>query len=94
MAKPFGSKESDSLYIELRDVAADINDPALAKPKSLRKILANIEGGIEKCSVVRRGNKTIIEIVSPKAMIYTKGWEKPKREPVPRRKVTKRAAPG
>ncbi len=66
MTKPFGVHDDDGANIELRDEKS---------PNGERRILAYVEGGIEKCSVERHGHTTTITIVSPKGCVYDAGWE-------------------
>ncbi len=44
--------------------------------------LASIRGGVDKMTVQRKGNTTIIKIVSPEGGSYLDpdGWERPKRQ--------------
>ena len=67
------SLDTPSINVELRNKSA--------RPGSYdRWPLASIEGGIDKISVDRRGNTTIIKIVSPEGSIYADNWKRPKRE--------------
>jgi len=44
--------------------------------------LASVKGGVDKMTVERKGNTTIIKIVSPEGGSYLDpdGWQRPKRE--------------
>jgi hypothetical protein len=58
--------------------------------------LAAIRGGVDKMTVERKGNTTIIKIVSPdgSSVLDPGGWERPKREWRSRRSGQPKAAPG
>jgi hypothetical protein len=57
--------------------------------------LAGVSGGIDKMTVERKGNTTIIKIVSPEGGSYLDpgGWERPTRERRRRRTPAAKAKP-
>lgn len=54
--------------------------------------LASLIGGIDKMTIRHRGNKTIVEFVSPEALVTADSWVRPKRGPDSRRDLAVKAA--
>jgi len=87
--KPTPVEDAPAAQIEL--VTHD-NSPRTPKD---RWPIAIVKGGIDKMTVERKGNTTIIKIVSPEGGDYLDpgGWERPRREWRSRRVPRPKAIP-
>lgn len=85
MGKQEVGSNTEVINIELK--AVNVTTERLRPIPADRQPLVTIRGGFDSYSVKRRGNKTIIEIVSPDAEIWSEGWERPKRGPHSRKVV-------
>jgi len=59
--------------------------------KNDRWPLAVLKGGIDKMTFRQRGNRTIVEFVSPEARVTADSWVRPKRGPDSRRALAAKA---
>lgn len=60
--------------------------------KNDRWPLASLIGGIDKMTIRHRGNRVMVEFVSPEARVTADSWVRPKRGPDSRRDLAAKAA--
>jgi hypothetical protein len=72
-------KDIEEVTMDTRSISIEMRNGA-ARGKSDRWPLASVIGGIDKLTIDRRGNTTIIKIVSPQGGPIMDNWERPKRQ--------------